>query len=313
MLPGNNTTGSYTGGVVVKDSEGNPATVNGLVTLLIQAPPPASSTTTLTVSNANAFVGQSVTFTARVSVSAGTPTGIVTFAAGSNTIGTGTLNASGVATLTASFPTAGIYNVIASYGGDPGDQASASAPLTETILAPSVSAAFSPSNITITPGASGTLTITVTPTGGYTGTVTFSCGTLPAHVSCSFAPPSITLTAGGGPQADTLTINTAASASSMVVSPMNGDRSNRLLPAMFLWLPGSLGALAGIFRRKLKHGSTLRLWAIAIICLGLGAAGASIGCGGPSMDAKAGTYSIPVTITVANGSTQTVSASVTVQ
>ncbi len=313
MLPGNNTTGSYTGGVVVKDSEGNPAIVNGLVTLLIQAPPPATSTTILTVSNANALVGQSVTFTAKVSVSAGTPTGIVTFAAGSNTIGTATLNASGVATLTTTFPTAGVYNVIASYGGDPGDQASASAPLTETILAPSVTAAFSPSNITISPGASGTLTITVTPTGGYTGTVTFSCGTLPAHVSCTFAPPSITLTAGGGPQTDTLTINTAASTSSMVVSPMNLGRTNSLLPAMFLWLPGSLGALAGLFRRKLKRGSALKLWAIAIMCLGLGAAGASIGCGGPSLDAKAGTYSIPVTITLANGSTQTVSASVTVQ
>ena len=313
MLPGNNTTGSYTGGVVVKDSEGNPAIVNGLVTLLIQAPPPATSTTTLTVSNANALVGQSVTFTAKVSVSAGTPTGIVTFAAGSNTIGTATLNASGVATLTTSFPTAGVYSVIASYGGDPGDQASASTPLTESILASSVSAAFSPGNITIASGASGTITITVTPTGGYTGSVTFSCGTLPAHVSCTFAPPSLTFAAGGGAQTDTLTINTAASTSSMVVSPMHSDRSSSFIPAMLLWLPGSLGALAGVFRRKLKRRLASRLWAITIICLGLVGVGVCSGCGGSSNDARAGTYSIPVTITLATGTTQTVSASVTVQ
>ena len=305
--------GSYTGGVAVKDSEGNPASVTGLVRIVIQTPVLPASSTSLTVSNANALVGQSVTFTAQVSVSAGIPTGIVTFAAGTNTIGTATVNASGAAALTTSFSAAGVYNVIASYSGNAGNLASASPPLTETILAPSVSATFNPSNITINPGASGTLTITVTPTGGYTGTVTFSCGTLPAHVSCTFVPPSITLTAGGGPQTDTLTINTAASTSSMVVSPMNSGRTNSLVPAMFLWLPGSLGALAGVFRRRLKRGSALRLWAIAIICLGFAAAGTCAGCGGPSLDAKAGTYSIPVTITLANGSTQTVNASVTVQ
>jgi hypothetical protein len=39
-----------------------------------------------------------------------------------------------------------------------------------------------------------------------------------------------------------------------------------------------------------------------------------IGCaGGPSRDARAGTYAIPVTLTLASGSTQTVSATVVVQ
>ena len=305
--------GSYTGGVAVKDSEGNPASVTGLVTIVIQTPPPAASSTSLTVSNASALVGQSVTFTAKVSVSAGVPTGIVTFAAGTSTLGTATLNASGVATLTTSFSAAGVYNVIASYGGDAGDQASASTPLTETIVAPSVSATFNPGSITITSGASGTIAITVTPTGGYTGIVNFSCGTLPAHISCIFAPPSITLTAGGGAQTDTLTINTAASTNANVVTSMNSDRSGSILPAMLLWLPGLLGALAGVFRNKRKGRLALKFWAIAIIFSGLAAAGVCTGCIGSSNDARAGTYSIPVTISLANGSTQTVSASVTVQ
>ena len=304
---------TYTGGVGVTDSEGNPATVTGSVTITIQTPPAAVSSTSLAVSNANAAVGESVTFTAKVSSSAGTPTGVVTFAAGTNTIGTATLNASGVATLTTSFSTVGVYNVIASYGGDAGDQASASTPLTETIVAPSVSAAFSPSSITINPGASGIIAITVTPTGGYTGTVTFSCGTLPARVSCTFAPPSLTFAAGGGAQTDTLTVNTAASTNAMVVSPMNSGGSRSVFLAMLLWLPGSLGALAGVFRRNLKRRLASRLLIIAIIWSGLAAVGVCTGCGGSSSDAQAGTYSIPVTITLANGNTQTISATVTVQ
>lgn len=305
--------GNYTGGVAVKDSEGNPANVTGLVTITIQTPPPAASSTSLSASSANALVGQSVTFTAKVSTSAGTPTGVVTFAAGTSTLGTATLNAGGVTTLTTSFSAAGVYNVIASYAGDAGDQASASTPLTETVVAPSVSASFNPASININPGASGTIAITITPTGGYSGTVTFSCGTLPAHVSCTFAPPSLTFAAGGGAQTDTLTINTAASTNATAVSLMNSDRSGSVFPAMLLWLPGSLGALAGVFRRKLKRHVARRLWVIAILCLGLAAVGVGTGCGGSSKDAKAGTYSIPVKITLANGSSQTVDATVTVQ
>ena len=265
------------------------------------------------MSDANAGVGESVSFTAKVSSSAGTPTGNVTFAAGTNTLGTATLNASGVATLTTSFSAVGVYNVIASYGGDAADQASASTPLTETIVAQSVSAALNPGSITINPGASGIITVTVTPTGGYTGPVTFSCGTLPARVSCSFAPPSLTFAAGGGAQTDTLTVNTAASANAMVVSPMNSGRSSSVFLAMLLWLPGSLGALAGVFRRNPKRRLASRLWVIAIICSGLAAVGVCAGCGGSSNDAQAGTYSIPVTITLANGNAQTINATVTVQ
>ena len=62
-----------------------------------------TATTTSLASSLNPSVfGQSVTFTATVvkSSGAGTPTGTVTFQDGSATLGTGTLNASGVATLT---------------------------------------------------------------------------------------------------------------------------------------------------------------------------------------------------------------------
>ncbi|MGB7137652.1 MAG: putative Ig domain-containing protein [Acidobacteriaceae bacterium] len=304
--------GSYQGGVGVKDSESTPANETGYVTITIQTTPGGTSSTTLTTSSANAGVGESVTFTATVSVSGGTPTGLVTFADGTNTIGTAMLNASGVATLTTSFPATGVYNVIASYGGDESDQASASTPVTETIVAPSVSAAISPDSITIKPGASGTLAISITPTGGYSGTVNFSCGTLPAHVSCTFTPPSITLTAGGATQTATLTVSTDATQSALLALPFGPHGLGQIDAALALWLPCPLVVMSGIFRKRQRRKSTHWIW-LGLLVLGMASVGQLCGCGGGnSNDARPGTYSIPVTLTLSNGAAQTVNATIVV-
>ncbi|MCL2798525.1 MAG: Ig-like domain-containing protein, partial [Firmicutes bacterium] len=81
----------------------------------------AATSVTLS-SNANpSAVGQSVTFTASVSVTglgAGAPTGTVTFKNGAATLGTGTLNASGVATFATSDLPLGTHNITAEYSGD---------------------------------------------------------------------------------------------------------------------------------------------------------------------------------------------------
>lgn len=76
------------------------------------------STTTLTSSPASPTVfGQTVTFTATVTGSGGTPTGQVTFKDGAATIGTRTL-VGGVATLTKSDLSVGPHTITAVYGGD---------------------------------------------------------------------------------------------------------------------------------------------------------------------------------------------------
>ncbi|HXA25620.1 MAG TPA: Ig-like domain-containing protein [Acetobacteraceae bacterium] len=81
----------------------------------------ANSTTTLTSSLNPAVFGQAVTFTATVAVvppDTGTPTGVVTFLDGGVSIGTGTLNVSGVTTLITSALTPGSHTITASYAGD---------------------------------------------------------------------------------------------------------------------------------------------------------------------------------------------------
>jgi hypothetical protein len=76
----------------------------------------ALTTVSLTSSPNPSAVGQSVTFTATVSSSAGMPTGTVTFKKGATTLGTATLS-SGVATFTTSKLPAGSNMITANYGG----------------------------------------------------------------------------------------------------------------------------------------------------------------------------------------------------
>ncbi len=77
----------------------------------------ASSTTTVSSSAKSRTYGQSVTFTATVTGSGGTPTGTVTFLDETSTIGTGTLSG-GVATISTSTLSAGKHTITANYNGD---------------------------------------------------------------------------------------------------------------------------------------------------------------------------------------------------
>jgi hypothetical protein len=221
------------------------------------------------------------------------------------------LDANGNATLQTSFAATGVYNITASYGGNGTDAPSASNTLTETVVTPGISAAVNPTSLSIQPGSSGQLVITITPNGGYTGTIDFSCGMLPAHVSCTFAPPTLALN-GAGPFTDTLTVSTNAAATAELNIPGGNGRLDSLLLAALLWLPGSAAAIFGLKRRKKKQSTSRQILGMIAILLWIGA-GALIGCGGKSSFAAPGTYTIPITLTVSGGSTQNINATVIVE
>jgi subtilisin family serine protease len=67
---------------------------------------------------------------------------------------------------------------------------------------PDFSLSASPSSQTVTQGGSTAYTATVTPSGGFSGTVTFNASGLPAGAGASFSPPSV---AGSGPSTMTVT------------------------------------------------------------------------------------------------------------
>jgi hypothetical protein len=93
-----------------------------------------SSGTTLSSSLNPSIVGQSVTF--RANVTGTSPTGTVTFTDGSNELGTGTLNSSGVATFAISSLSVGSHVITAVYGGDASNATSTSNALTQVVNPP---------------------------------------------------------------------------------------------------------------------------------------------------------------------------------
>ncbi len=93
-----------------------------------------STTTVVSAPVGSGIYGDSVTFTATVSVSSLPPTGTVTFKEGSTVLGTGTLS-SGTAVFSISTLTVGSHQVTASYGGDGTYATSVSAPCTFAVSA----------------------------------------------------------------------------------------------------------------------------------------------------------------------------------
>ena len=110
----------------------------------------------------------------------------------------------------------GTHSIIAQYSGSANFHASTSTVLSQVVTAtPDYSMAATPASATVKAGSSATFTITLTPSNGYNGTVTFRCGTLPAKAACAFSPASLTPT-GNAPVSTTLTITTAAATASFV-------------------------------------------------------------------------------------------------
>jgi uncharacterized repeat protein (TIGR03803 family) len=296
------TPGSYLFNYVVHDSEPVPAAALMEATLNV-LPAQGTSVTTLTSSNLSAGTGMNVTLTASVTATSVVPTGVVTFYDGTVSLGTATLGSAGTASLATTFNTAGGHTLTASYSGSGAVAGSISAAITETVVTPTITATFSPAVLTINAGNSGTLSLTLTSVGGYTGTVGFSCGSLPAHIDCSFAPPSLAFVSGQTTATDILTITTDGQSTAMAVS--NVQPSARDLLAIGL-LPFWALPLAGLRRRSSRFS---RLLSLTILLVSLGA---FCGCIHSELAAP-GTYSIPITLQLSGTSTQQVSASVIVK
>jgi len=97
-----------------------------------------STTTTISSSLNPSNYGQAVTLTAGVTSAGPTPTGTVTFKNGSASLGNGTLNTSGVATLTTAKLPVGANTLTAPYNGDAFNGKSVSAAITQTVNQASV-------------------------------------------------------------------------------------------------------------------------------------------------------------------------------
>jgi hypothetical protein len=189
---------------------------------------------------------------------------------------------------------------------------SALASATYTINLPTPTFTIGGTSVTIASGATAgnTSTITLTPSGGFTGAVSLSCAIAPQALSdpatCSI-PASVAIS-GSTAQTTTLTVNTSAATSA-------------LNPARKLLWPTAGGAalacflLVGVSAPRRRWRRILELLALLLIVTGgVCACGGNGGGGGPKGNpgTTAGTYTI--TVTGSSGAvTETGTISLTVQ
>ncbi|HEX4650248.1 MAG TPA: Ig-like domain repeat protein [Granulicella sp.] len=331
--PSTTPAGTYTVTVAYSgDANYNAATSTGTLTIGAAATT-QPTTTTVTSSATSTSITAGVVLTATVSAASGqaAPTGSVAFttAEGGSTVQLGAavaLTAATANTSTATFTVdsqnlqPGSNPITVVYEGSTTFQPS-SALITITD-GPSFTLAGSA--VTATPGTAATSTVTITPTGGFVGSVALSCAVVsgPTGASnsptCSVSAPAAITTATPSVTA-TLTINTTASTTAAVDNPLHriftlegGAAGVTLAALLFFGLP--------VRRRGWR--SLLSLLVFAAI------AGAVIGCGGGTTAATtttttgsgttAGTYTVNVTgsgtTTSSNPApvTQTVQVAVTV-
>jgi subtilase family serine protease len=259
----------------------------------------------------------SYTLTATVAPTSGAtiPTGNVIFTIGTATQ-TVTLNASGVANFSGVAPAAaGSLTLSAAYQGTTEFAISSSNTLSETIIPPTFS--IGGTAVTVVPGATtgNTSTITVTPAGGFTGSVTLTAAITSSPIRAqdpptlsfsSTSPVSITDTNSG---TATLIVSTTAATSSALTYPVLRGAPWSMAGGATL----SCLLLFGIPARR--RGWWIRpgvLLLFAVLAGGITACGGSKDDGGGNPGTTAGSYTVTVTGT-SSSTTATGTVALTVQ
>ncbi len=288
--------GTYTitvGAGMLTSANYNPVLINGLLTIT-----KAATTTTLASSATTPGQNMAVNLTATVtSPVKGTATGSVAFYSGSTLLNDITLPPNGVATLTTNFASVGTSAITAVYSGDGNYTTSTSGTVGEMTVSSGFTLTGTPLTLTLAKGASGTVALTLTPTGNYQGTVTFACGGLPVAATCAFNPAIVNFPGTNTPATAQLTIATSQQSSSLM--PFHrGDAGTRL--AGILFLPGLL--LVEEIARRRKHLSR-SLGGVFVAVLVLGGLLAGVGCGSSSSTSSpVGTSPVVVVASAVNGS-----------
>jgi len=199
------------------------------------------------------------------------------------------LNAQGIATFTTSSLAAGTHVITANYKGDINFN-SATNSVSMVVTAPNFSLTASPPSVSLKAGQTASVTITLTPVGGYTGTITLSCGNLPSYVSCAFKPTKLIADGSNKVQTATLTLSTAGPSAGSATSSQSGNTiaaiaSLGMLPSL------GLGVWLG-WRRRRTRGEWLTVLGVSCVALALSV---SIGCGFRTTETRAGTYTLTIT------------------
>ncbi len=300
------------------------ATTTGASTTLQPTTTALAPATATPASGASDVV--TITVAAQSSASTTTPTGTVSLAVDGTVQSTPLTLANGSATYTFSSATAGSHVIKAMYSGD-GTYAASSASTTLTVAAPTTPTtgtfSITATNVTVAQGATGTSTITVSPT-GYTGTVNWQIASNQSLANGCYSIASTAIT-GTAAVTQALTLYTASSqCTTASVTTGTGRRlfvsaSTQQVASNAHWTAMLAG---GFLFCGLLGFRTRRLRGYAATAALLLVAAGGIGCGGTSgtrvstasstsSDVAQGTYMLTVTGTDSNNKALNASATLT--
>jgi hypothetical protein len=272
-----------------------------------------ASTTSVAASGTTVTTGAPLTLFAAVAGAAVTPTGTVTFYSGSTTIGSATLNASGVATLNYT-PTAGTYsNISASYSGDAVYAASTSSVLGTITVGQALNFSITPnpSSLTVQSKQFGVINISLKSLDGFSDAMSIGCLGLPSGASCTFSSTQVNL-ALGGTQTVQVTLDTADPLTAGGQAKLEMKNSSMTL-ACGLPVGVLLGLLLWTTRKRLSKDGRRAMGGLLVLALTLLTIGLS-GCGALQINGVApGTYNVQVFATgIQTGITQSATITLTV-
>jgi Pro-kumamolisin, activation domain/Bacterial Ig-like domain (group 3) len=255
----------------------------------------------------------------------GTPTGTVTFTSLSGSIPNGaspTLNSQGTTSvqsnpLIVNGPTlpfdAGQYSISASYTGDQSFQPSSSKQPVSFTIQPGFFATVPRTQPAVTisaPGSSGSTSLSVTSSTGFSGTISLSCSALPTGASCQFSPSSITTAGSLATTSSTITVTTMA-ATAMLRSPVRPYLAHWLAAGGFAFF--SIVLVGGSRKRwPLQLLIPLLLLIALVPACGGGAGGSSNQSPPANSGTPKGTYNIVVSAS-SGSTTSTTSFTLAVQ
>jgi hypothetical protein len=266
------------------------------------------TTNTLTSSAISLTVGQTVTLLAVIQgTGPSSPTGIVTFTAGTVVLGTASLGSTGVAQLTLS-PAQGTYAVTGNY---PGDSLYAASTSVAAIIAVGPTATFNlnptPASLSVQSGQHQSITVNVAPSSTFSDTLALGCAGLPVDAICTFSTDQIAV-GGGVAKSFSVVVDTGdplGASATLRSSPIQNTYACALPAGFFLSL------LFAFSRRRLRRVTPRLPLFLLILLIGCGSSLVS-GCAS-SLNVNhtpAGNYTFQI---VATGNTTAVTNSVAVQ
>jgi hypothetical protein len=183
---------------------------------------------------------------------------------------------------------------------------------------PLLTLSANPDSLSIAQGQTGVTTLTFTPSGGYTGTLTLGCLGLPSSSLCVFSlngTPIDSLTLSGDNQPVTVLLTIKTDVPMLAGLKRAPPSPGSTWQALVLWWPASLLALAAFGRnRKLRHQLSQRQLTLCLLLLTGVLAASLTGC---SLElahylTPVGTSTVEVTATPSSGTAQSISINVTI-